>query len=127
MPESEAQKRIAEDLLSAGLRRGGAVFVHSSLRSMGIVPGGAETVIRGLLDALGPDGTLLVPALSYEYVDAARPVFDILTSTFTSTSAWLISSAPRTTSDTPSLDLQKCAGNVACAVVLVKVVHREKS
>lgn len=78
MTEHEAQKRIAEDLLSSGLRRGGAVLVHSSLRSMGYVPGGAETVIRGLLDALGPDGTLLMPALSYECVDAVHPVFDVL-------------------------------------------------
>jgi aminoglycoside 3-N-acetyltransferase len=78
MTEHEIQKRIAEDLLVAGLRRGGAVLVHSSLRSMGHVPGGAETVIRGLLDALGPDGTLLMPALSYTYVNATHPAFDVL-------------------------------------------------
>ncbi len=45
---------------------------------MGHVPGGAETVIRGLWDALGPDGMLLMPALSYTYVNAAYPVFDVL-------------------------------------------------
>ncbi|MCD6333813.1 MAG: AAC(3) family N-acetyltransferase [Candidatus Latescibacteria bacterium] len=78
MTEFEAQQRIAQDLLSSGLRKGGAVLVHASLRSMGHVPGGAETVIRGLLDALGPDGTLLMPALSYTYVNAAHPVFDVL-------------------------------------------------
>jgi aminoglycoside 3-N-acetyltransferase len=77
MPEHEAQQRIAQDLLSSGLRRGGSVLVHASLRSMGDVPGGAETVIRGLLDALGPDGTLLMPALSYRYVNAAHPIFDV--------------------------------------------------
>lgn len=78
MTECEAQERITEDLLSAGLRRGAAVLVHSSLSSMGYVPGGAETVIRGLLAALGPDGTLLMPAFSYDCVGAARPVFDVL-------------------------------------------------
>ncbi len=77
MSAHETQKRIAQDLLSSGLRRGGAVLVHSSLSSMGHVPGGAETVIRGLLDALGPDGTLLMPALSYTYVNAAHPAFDV--------------------------------------------------
>ena len=76
--EAEAQKRIAEDLLSSGLRQGGVVLVHSSLRSMGRVPGGPETVIRGLLDALGPEGTLLLPALSYNYVTISRPYFDVL-------------------------------------------------
>ncbi|MFH1006715.1 MAG: AAC(3) family N-acetyltransferase [Candidatus Latescibacterota bacterium] len=74
----EAQKRIAEDLWAGGLRRGGAVLVHSSLSSMGTVPGGAETVIRGLLDALGPKGTLLMPAHSYKHVDSERPVFDVV-------------------------------------------------
>jgi len=77
MTEREAQEHITSDLLSSGLHKGGAMLVHSSLSSMGRVPGGPETVIRGLLDALGPEGTLLVPALSYRYVDAARPVFDV--------------------------------------------------
>jgi aminoglycoside 3-N-acetyltransferase len=40
------------------------------------VPGGAETVVRGLLDALGPDGTLLLPALSYAHVTPQQPIFD---------------------------------------------------
>jgi len=77
MTESEAQKRIADDLAASGLRRGGTVLVHSSLSSMGRVPGGCETVIRGLLDVLGPEGTLLMPALSYIHVHWERPVFDV--------------------------------------------------
>jgi len=78
MNEIEAQQRIAADLSVAGLRRGGVALVHSSLKSLGRVPGGPETVIRGLLDALGPRGTLLLPALSYKFVDAEHPVFDVL-------------------------------------------------
>jgi aminoglycoside 3-N-acetyltransferase len=77
MTEQEAQDRIASDLLKAGLRCGGAALVHSSLSSLGHVPGGAETVIRALLDALGPDGTLLLPALSYEHANARSPFFDV--------------------------------------------------
>jgi aminoglycoside 3-N-acetyltransferase len=52
------------------------LMVHSSLRSLGAVPGGAETVVRGILDALGPAGTLLVPALSYLAVNPAQPCFE---------------------------------------------------
>ena len=72
-------RRIAENLLSVGLRRGGVLLVHSSLSSMGTgqIPGGPETVIQGLLEALGPEGTLLMPALSYEYVLPTRPYFDV--------------------------------------------------
>jgi len=76
--EVETQNRIAAALMACGLRRGGIVLVHSSLSSMGYVLGGAETVIRGLLEALGPEGTLLLPTLSYEYVGAHQRVFDML-------------------------------------------------
>ena len=77
MTEDLTQKRIADELLASGLRRGGIVLVHSSLKSMGYVPGGCETVVRGLIDALGPQGTLLMPALSYATVHAQHPIFDV--------------------------------------------------
>ena len=65
MDQREAAARIAEGLIGAGVRSGGTVLVHSSLKSMGPVPGGPETVILGLLEALGPEGPLLLPALRY--------------------------------------------------------------
>jgi len=75
--QTETVRKISTDLARTGVRRGGILMVHSSLRSMGHVPGGPETVILGLLEALGPDGTLLLPALSYETVTTDNPVFDI--------------------------------------------------
>jgi aminoglycoside N3'-acetyltransferase len=33
-------------------------MVHASLRAIGPVVGGANTIIRALLDAVGPAGTL---------------------------------------------------------------------
>ena len=77
-PDHQAQHQIAQDLIAAGLRPGGCALVHSSLSSLGYVPGGAETVIQGVLAALGPAGTLLMPALSYEHVHARQPFFDVL-------------------------------------------------
>lgn len=41
------------------------VIVHSSLKSLGFVIGGAETVVMALLDWVGKDGTLVFPAFSY--------------------------------------------------------------
>lgn len=70
-------QKLQTDLLSLGLRPGGVLMVHASLRALGQVPGGAETVIQGLLSALGADGTLLMPALSYEHVTCENPVFDV--------------------------------------------------
>ena len=68
---------IAAELRALGVRPGGVLLVHSSLRSLGPIPGGAETVVQGLLDALGPDGTLLMPALSYARVTPEQPLFDV--------------------------------------------------
>ncbi len=71
------EQSIANGLQSLGVRKGGVLMVHSSLKALGHVPGGAETVIRGILKAIGGDGTLLMPALSYESVTPEQSVFDI--------------------------------------------------
>ena len=69
---------LAQDLLALGVRPGGVLLVHASLRSLGpLPPGGAEGMLRGLLEALGPGGTLLMPALSYASVSARSPLFDV--------------------------------------------------
>jgi aminoglycoside 3-N-acetyltransferase len=63
---------LVRDLRALGLRRGQTLMVHSSLRSLGRVLGGAPAVVRALLAALGPDGTLVMPAFSPEVSDPAR-------------------------------------------------------
>lgn len=70
------RRRIASGLALAGIRSGAMILVHSSLRSLGHVMGGAGTVVQALLDAVGPEGTLLMPALSYDAVTPASPRFD---------------------------------------------------
>jgi aminoglycoside 3-N-acetyltransferase len=74
--QQQTQKHIADNLRALGVKEGGVMLVHSSLRSLGVTPGGAETVVCGMLDALGRNGTLLMPALSYESVGAHNPIFD---------------------------------------------------
>jgi aminoglycoside 3-N-acetyltransferase len=55
---------LAHDLRNLGIDAGDVVLVHSSLRSLGWVCGGAVAVVQALLDTLGPDGTLVVPTQS---------------------------------------------------------------
>ncbi|MEA3365404.1 MAG: AAC(3) family N-acetyltransferase [Candidatus Hydrogenedentes bacterium] len=58
------QSDIALGFTELGIHQGDAVLVHSSLSSFGHVEGGADAVIDGILDALGPEGTLVVPTLT---------------------------------------------------------------
>ena len=52
---------ILRGLRAFGIVPGDALLVHSSLKSMGRVEGGADTVIDALIEAVGPDGIIAVP------------------------------------------------------------------
>lgn len=75
MSDRSVSRAIFADLRKLGVSQGDTLLVHSSLRSLGHVDGGAETVIAALREALGEDGTLLMPALSYAYVGQGQPLF----------------------------------------------------
>ena len=56
------RERLAADLRALGITEGDVLFVHSSLKSLGFVEGGAESVLGALRDAVGASGSLLLPA-----------------------------------------------------------------
>lgn len=61
--------RLRSALAELGVRPGGVLMVHSSLSGTGLTP----TAVRdALLSALGPDGTLVVPAFTPENSDTSR-------------------------------------------------------
>ena len=55
------REQIATGLRDMGVVEGDILFIHSSLKSLGYVEGGPKAVIEGLLDAVGPEGTLILP------------------------------------------------------------------
>jgi len=63
---------LERDLRGLGLQRGDVILVHSSLSALGWVCGGATTVVHALLAALGPRGTLVVPAHTSDNRDPSR-------------------------------------------------------
>jgi aminoglycoside 3-N-acetyltransferase len=65
-------RSLSSDLRALGVRPGDVLLVHSSARSLGFVVGGAQAVVQALLDVLGPDGTLVVPAHTSQNSDPAR-------------------------------------------------------
>ncbi len=54
-------KTLASELKKLGIEKGDTVILHSSLRSLGTMEGGADGVIDAFLNVLGKSGTLLVP------------------------------------------------------------------
>lgn len=69
---------IAGALGRVGLRRGVPVLMHNSLNEFGYGEDGVKAVIKGLLKAIGPQGTLLVPTLTGTALDGPDhpPIFD---------------------------------------------------
>jgi aminoglycoside 3-N-acetyltransferase len=62
------RSRLVADLRRLGVREGGITMVHTRMSAIGRVVGAAETVVRALLEALGPEGTLMAYASWEEHV-----------------------------------------------------------
>ena len=60
---------ITEALRSAGLQRGDTVLAHTSLGKIGYVCGGAQAVIEALIETVGEEGTVMMPAQSWKNLD----------------------------------------------------------
>lgn len=63
------QARLVVDFQRLGITPGMTLLVHASLSRIGWVCGGARTVIESLIQTLGPEGTIVMPAQSSELSD----------------------------------------------------------
>ncbi|GGL61893.1 aminoglycoside N(3)-acetyltransferase [Halocalculus aciditolerans] len=55
------KERLVEDFRALGVEAGDTLLVHSSLRALGWVPGGAQTVVDALQEAVTAAGTIVMP------------------------------------------------------------------
>ncbi len=60
-PTPHTRQSLAQGLREGGVRAGELLLVHTSMSAIGWVCGGEVALIQALLDALGPEGTLVVP------------------------------------------------------------------
>lgn len=63
------KEELIQKFREVGLQTGDTVMVHTSLKQMGYVCGGAQTVIEALMDVVGEDGTIMMPTQSWKNLD----------------------------------------------------------
>lgn len=71
-----SQADLADGFRRLGLQAGSVVLVHSAMRTLGQVVGGARSVVEALLEVIGPAGTLVVPTFTFAHEAEADPIID---------------------------------------------------
>ena len=61
-------RMLADALAAAGVKKDDVLLVHSSQSKCGYITGGAEGLIQGVLEAVGPGGTALFPTFTRPYI-----------------------------------------------------------
>ncbi|NBM17052.1 AAC(3) family N-acetyltransferase [Streptomyces sp. GC420] len=119
------QRGLAAVLDGLGVRRGGVLLVHASLRGSGLRD---TEVVASLLDALGPEGTLVVPAFTPENSDTSRQ-YRTLTEGMTEEerAAFRESMLPFEPESTPCPSMGRLAERVRTFPGAVRSVHPQTS
>jgi aminoglycoside 3-N-acetyltransferase-4 len=92
-----SREKLTDDLRALGLTPRMDVMVHSSLRSIGPVRGGATTVIEAMLAAIAPGGTLLAPSFNHFDAKVFNPLTTPTTNGAIAQALWRRSDALRST------------------------------
>ena len=74
--ETISKDRLVHDLQTLGVKKGMNIMVHSSLSKLGNVEGGADTVIDALIEVVGSNGTILMPAFNQGRAYWAGDIFN---------------------------------------------------
>ena len=69
--------QLKKDLEKLGIKPSDTLLIHSSMKAIGPVDGGADAVLDMLMDYFRDEGLLVFPTLSYGEINAAHPIFDV--------------------------------------------------
>jgi aminoglycoside N3'-acetyltransferase len=64
--EATSIATLAHELVELGVQPGGVLLVHTAFSNVKPVEGGPEGLISALRTVLGPNGTLVMPSMSYD-------------------------------------------------------------
>ncbi|NYF25602.1 aminoglycoside N(3)-acetyltransferase [Sporosarcina sp. JAI121] len=74
-PSFQSKESVIEQLNTLGIKMGDHIIVHSSLKSMGWIAGGAQAVVEALMETVAPSGTIVMSAQS---ADNSEPSYWML-------------------------------------------------
>jgi aminoglycoside 3-N-acetyltransferase len=125
---NRSRASLIADLRRLGVRSGQILLVHSSMRGLGRVNGGAPTVLAALRDVLGPQGTLVVPTATPSNSDTSR-LFLVRTAgkTAEEVSRYKASMPPFDPATTPSDGMGQIAESLRTAPGAVRSAHPQSS
>jgi len=70
------KEMLIDDLQSIGIGRGDMIYVHSSIKSIGWLENGADTLTGAFLSVLTAEGTLAVPTHTLSFVKRGVPPYE---------------------------------------------------
>lgn len=56
----QSVETLKQQLQTLGIQAGDSIMVHSSIKSMGWIAGGAKAVIDALMETITPEGTIVM-------------------------------------------------------------------
>lgn len=74
------KESLMEQLIQLGIDREGTLLIHSSMKSMGEVEGGADTILDVFSEYM-KDGLLVFPTHTWSYINAENPKYYVDQST----------------------------------------------
>jgi aminoglycoside 3-N-acetyltransferase len=120
--------RITDDLRGLGVRTGQVLLVHASLRQIGHVQGGAETVVSALRAAVGTGGTVVVPAATSGNSDTSRTHLERICGLTAAERDRFRAGMPAfDPARTPSTGMGRVAECVRCSAGAVRSAHPQTS
>lgn len=67
---------LKHDLAAMGLTGNETILIHSSMKSIGTVEGGADTVLDALMEFFA-EGLLLLPTHTWRFINEENRMFDV--------------------------------------------------
>lgn len=60
------KEALIKGIKKAGIKKGDTLFIHSSLKGLGYIEGGPQTIIDAFKSVIGNDGTLIFPVFTID-------------------------------------------------------------